>query len=141
MPRDKRTLRALPGVGPYTAGALLSIAYGQDEVAVDANVARVLTRLFDYAEDTSTSAGARAVRKFARLLLPPGRAGGVQRGYHGAGRRCLRGALAAVRLLPGGDTLRGRRNGTERERPVRRPKGAVPCGSWLLPTALLETAC
>jgi A/G-specific adenine glycosylase len=47
VPSDVDALRALPGIGPYTAGALASIAFGQTEPAIDGNARRVLTRLFD----------------------------------------------------------------------------------------------
>jgi A/G-specific adenine glycosylase len=46
MPRQYNQLRGLPGIGDYTAGALLSIAYGEEYPAVDGNVRRVLSRLF-----------------------------------------------------------------------------------------------
>ena len=45
IPREYARLRALPGIGDYTAGALLSIAYGEPYPAVDGNVRRVLNRL------------------------------------------------------------------------------------------------
>jgi A/G-specific adenine glycosylase len=45
FPADYGEARRLPGVGPYTAAAVLSIAYGQDYAAVDGNVVRVLSRL------------------------------------------------------------------------------------------------
>jgi A/G-specific adenine glycosylase len=45
FPRDPRDARALPGVGSYTAAAVLSIAYGEPLAAVDGNVVRVLARL------------------------------------------------------------------------------------------------
>jgi A/G-specific adenine glycosylase len=45
LPEDPEALRALPGVGRYTAGALASIAFDRPEPIVDGNVARVLTRL------------------------------------------------------------------------------------------------
>ncbi len=45
IPREYAQLRALPGIGDYTAGALLSIAYGERYPAVDGNVRRVLSRL------------------------------------------------------------------------------------------------
>lgn len=46
FPRDVETARTLPGVGPYTANAIASIAYGTRVAVVDGNVRRVLSRLF-----------------------------------------------------------------------------------------------
>jgi A/G-specific adenine glycosylase len=46
LPDDFKKLRALPGIGDYTAGAILSIAFGKPRPAVDGNARRVLTRLF-----------------------------------------------------------------------------------------------
>jgi A/G-specific adenine glycosylase len=45
VPEDRESLLKLPGVGPYTAAAIRSFAYGQREVVLDTNVCRVLTRL------------------------------------------------------------------------------------------------
>ena len=45
LPRDRDQLAALPGIGPYTVGALLSIAFGERAAIVDGNVKRVLARL------------------------------------------------------------------------------------------------
>ncbi|HEY2988102.1 MAG TPA: A/G-specific adenine glycosylase [Candidatus Binatia bacterium] len=47
MPRDFRALRALPGIGDYTAGALMSIAFDAPYPALDGNARRVLARLFN----------------------------------------------------------------------------------------------
>ncbi|TCK98499.1 A/G-specific DNA-adenine glycosylase [Natranaerovirga hydrolytica] len=44
FPKNKKELMKLPGIGPYTAGAILSIAYNQKEPAVDGNVMRVISR-------------------------------------------------------------------------------------------------
>jgi A/G-specific adenine glycosylase len=46
FPSDQDAIRALPGVGPYTAGAILSIAFGRPVPAIDGNVERVLCRLY-----------------------------------------------------------------------------------------------
>jgi A/G-specific adenine glycosylase len=51
MPEDAEALRALPGIGRYTAGALASIAFDRPEPVVDGNVARVLCRLLGIRED------------------------------------------------------------------------------------------
>ncbi|MFP6639767.1 MAG: A/G-specific adenine glycosylase, partial [Myxococcota bacterium] len=51
LPDTAEGLRGLKGVGPYTAGALSSIAFDREEPVVDGNVIRVLTRLLDWRED------------------------------------------------------------------------------------------
>ena len=51
IPAARRELLALPGIGRYTAGAILSLAFGQREPVLDGNVRRVLCRLYDIAAD------------------------------------------------------------------------------------------
>lgn len=51
FPRTAEALKKLPGIGPYTAGAIASIAFGQPEPAVDGNVLRVMARLFEDGEN------------------------------------------------------------------------------------------
>ena len=75
VPASRSMLMALPGVGPYTAGAILSIAYGLDLPAIDGNVKRVLCRLFDYDGDPDDASGKRMLSHYAEALLPRGRAG------------------------------------------------------------------
>jgi len=53
FPQTAAELRKLPGVGPYTAGAIASIAFGQPEPAVDGNVLRVMARLFEDGADVT----------------------------------------------------------------------------------------
>lgn len=58
MPRDVEALRALPGVGRYTAGAIASIVFGAREAMVDGNVVRVMARL-----EADDGGGQRAARE------------------------------------------------------------------------------
>src|SRR5262245_11917236 len=51
LPADYEALRALPGIGQYTAGAILSIAFNQPYPVVDGNVRRVLSRLYGWEDD------------------------------------------------------------------------------------------
>ena len=62
VPAEPEALRALPGIGEYTAGALGSIAFGRAEPAVDGNVRRVLSRLLDLEAPTPASLRAHATR-------------------------------------------------------------------------------
>jgi len=75
LPDSAETLRRLPGIGPYTVGAILSIAYGQDEIAVDGNVRRVLCRVFQVTVDPTGREGIRQLQSIAHQLLPHGQAG------------------------------------------------------------------
>src|SRR3954464_9149494 len=70
LPRTAAELRALPGLGPYTAAAVASLAFGEDAPLVDGNVARVLARVFALSGDARSKAW-----KLAPTLLPPGRSG------------------------------------------------------------------
>ncbi len=64
LPRDPAVLGDLPGIGPYTAGAVASMAFGRPAPAVDGNTRRVLSRLFDV-EDPSDA----ELEDVARALL------------------------------------------------------------------------
>ena len=75
LPADYAALRALPGVGDYTAGAVASIAFGIAAPAVDGNVLRVLARVFARGDDIARPEVKEAFRDAARALLPPGRPG------------------------------------------------------------------
>lgn len=75
MPRTAAELQTLPGVGPYTAGAIASIAYGQQTPAVDGNVIRVVTRLGAVGADVKSAAAAKHIQRMAADLVPAARAG------------------------------------------------------------------
>ncbi len=57
VPADYESLRSLPGVGEYTANAVLAFAFDLAAPVVDGNVARVLTRIFDYREPIDSGPG------------------------------------------------------------------------------------
>lgn len=59
FPQDLKSLMALPGIGSYTAGAILAFAYNQPAAVVDGNVARVLSRLLADGTCAKTTAGKR----------------------------------------------------------------------------------
>lgn len=69
FPKDAMTLETLPGIGRYTAGAVSSFAFGQAAPIVDANIARVISRVFDYPEEIDSTAGQRQIWKWAGELL------------------------------------------------------------------------
>ena len=77
LPRDPADLRALPGFGEYMAAAVASLAFGARTPAVDANVARVLSRLFAIEGVVGSRAHTERVRLSAAALLAPARPGDV----------------------------------------------------------------
>jgi A/G-specific adenine glycosylase len=75
LPGSYDELRALPGVGDYTAAALGSLVHGLPRAVVDGNVIRVLTRLVAYREVISRTKARRALQELADALLDPRRPG------------------------------------------------------------------
>lgn len=77
---DVDALLRLPGIGPYTSGAIAAIAYGVPAAAVDGNVERVLTRVDGNAVDPASTAGKAWLRGRALALSAPGMASEVVQG-------------------------------------------------------------
>lgn len=75
VPDNKEDISSLKGVGPYTAGAVLSIAYNKPEPAVDGNVMRVLSRYFGIEDDIAKQGTRVKMEKLAQDLIPEGTAG------------------------------------------------------------------
>ena len=75
LPRDPALLRKISGIGPYTAGAVASIAYGVPVPAVDGNVLRVYSRLFGLRENIQLSSVRGELDRIAAGIVPPDRPG------------------------------------------------------------------
>ena len=73
FPRDLEALRRLPGVGPYTAGAIACFAFEQDTAFLDTNMRRVLHRLFVGVDVPRPTVSDREVHRLADAVVPPGR--------------------------------------------------------------------
>lgn len=69
VPNDPKEISSLKGVGPYTAGAILSIAYGIPEPAVDGNVMRVLSRILSIWEDIAKASSRKVFEEAVRKLI------------------------------------------------------------------------
>ena len=72
FPRDVAALQRLPGIGPYTAGAIACFAFEQDVAFLDTNIRRVVRRLFVGAAGDGAASEARLLA-IARAAIPPGR--------------------------------------------------------------------
>ncbi|MCF8105900.1 MAG: A/G-specific adenine glycosylase, partial [Desulfohalobiaceae bacterium] len=74
FPQSYDELLQLPGIGPYTAGAILSLAFNLPHCAVDGNVERVFARLFDLQTPVKSPDNRRFIREEALAMLPENRA-------------------------------------------------------------------
>lgn len=132
MPHTVEGLRALPGVGEYTAGAVASIAYGEAVPAVDGNVKRVFSRLFDEAKP-----GVAWLRGTAGALVDPDRPGDWNQALMDLGATLCTPRSPSCDACPLGEMCRARAAGTQEERPAPAPRKTVP--STTFATAVVVT--
>jgi A/G-specific adenine glycosylase len=124
LPSSRQALAALPGFGPYTAGAVASIAFGLPAPAVDGNVARVLARLFALEGPVEPAAARARLEALAAALLGPERPGDWTQALIELGAtRCVKPAPRCGRC-PVAGLCEARRAGRELELPPprRRPE-------------------
>lgn len=126
LPRDPEALRSLPGIGPYTAGAIASIAFKMDEPALDGNIRRVLSRLYDLNEYADSAAGEKALWDLAAKNLPRGRAGDYNQALMELGSTVCLPKNPRCPLCPLMKLCKARANGTQEIRPVLKPKRTTP---------------
>jgi A/G-specific adenine glycosylase len=88
FPRDEAGLRALPGIGAYTAAAIAAIAFDEPAAPVDGNIARVVSRLNAF--ETPIARNRRAIDEAARELVPTRRAGDFAQGLMDIGAMICR---------------------------------------------------
>jgi A/G-specific adenine glycosylase len=126
LPGTFEELLALPGVGRYIAGAVASIAFGRDVVAVDGNVRRVLSRIFAIREDVTRAATQRRLERLATGLLPQGRASAFNEALMELGATVCTPRRPHCDRCPLCDLCRAYAQGEQGELPVRRPRKRVP---------------
>ena len=80
FPTSYADILALPGVGPYTAGAIASTAYNEEVPCVDGNVERVLSRVFDIDTPVKEEPAKSRIRELAQALIPKGEARNFNQG-------------------------------------------------------------
>ncbi len=125
FPDTVEGLRELPGIGPYTAGAIASIALGLDAPLVDGNVERVLCRF--HAWDEEPKRIARKLWASAAELLPRGEAGDFNQALMELGATVCTPTSPKCLLCPVRAGCAG--VGAPERYPARAPKKAVPTGS------------
>lgn len=123
LPADYAALRALAGIGDYTAGAIASIAFGIAVPAVDGNVLRVLARLLCYEEDVLSPRPRRYLSEIAASLVPNDRPGAFNEAMMELGETvCLPNGAPRCAACPFAAVCAARANSKAEALPVRLPK-------------------
>ncbi|HPD17407.1 MAG TPA: A/G-specific adenine glycosylase [Planctomycetota bacterium] len=126
VPRDLEELRALPGVGRYTAGAVLSIAFDVPAPVLDGNVARVLARLLRLRGDIRAAATQRRLWRVAEQLIPSGRAGDFNQAMMELGALVCTPARPRCPRCPAARLCGAFLHGEQEELPRKARRGPVP---------------
>ncbi len=124
FPSDLRGLRALPGIGPYTAAAIAAIAFAAPEVVVDGNVERVMARLF--AEETPLPLAKPALIARAAGLTPVLRPGDYAQAVMDLGATICTPRNPACGICPWRQGCRGRALGIAASLPRKLAKAVKP---------------
>ncbi len=124
LPSTPQELLKLPGIGPYTAGAISSIAFGYPAPAVDGNVLRVLSRVTAYADDV-LAAGVKEKTSAALQKILPEEVGAFNQALMELGALvCLPNGAPKCLICPLCEFCRAHAQGMENELPVKAPKKA-----------------
>ena len=133
FPTTETELRELPGLGAYTAAAVAAIAFAQRAVVVDANVERVVARLF--AIDTPMPAARKPIRVAADAITPARRAGDFAQAMMDLGSSVCTAREPRCLLCPLAKACKARATGDPARLPVKAPKKPKPlrrgCAFWI----------
>jgi len=124
FPTSEAALRALPGLGDYTAAAIAAIAFGQRAVVVDANVERVVARLF--AIEQPLPGARKAIRAAAETITPDTRAGDFAQAMMDLGSGLCTVRAPRCLLCPLRGNCAGFATGRPEAFPVKPAKAAKP---------------
>ena len=124
FPKTVEELKELPGIGPYTAGAIAAIAFDQPAVVVDGNVERVMARIFDI--HTPLPAAKPELTKHATHLTPKSRPGDYAQAVMDLGATICTPRNPACGICPWRDPCRARKSGTAAELPQKTPRKPKP---------------
>jgi A/G-specific adenine glycosylase len=136
FPDTMAGLIALPGIGPYTAGAIASIAFNRPVALVDGNVARVLSRLFAVGESPRSPAGRQRLWHLAEAALPPKQPGAFNEALMELGALICRPRAPKCLLCPLRGGCQARLSGDPERFPARAARKARPVRRGVLLLAL-----
>jgi A/G-specific adenine glycosylase len=129
LPADRAMLLRLPGIGEYTVGALLSLAFNQPAPILDGNVKRVLTRLADIDQPIDATATLKTLWQLARAVVEaasPEAAGECNEALMELGATVCTPENPRCLICPVADLCLAAARGTQTQRPVTSPRKVTP---------------
>jgi A/G-specific adenine glycosylase len=126
LPKYVDALMNLPGIGRYTAGAIASMAFGQDEPVVDGNVIRVLARVFNVKHPVGSSRATNHFWALAAEHLPLGRAADYNQALMDLGASLCKPRQPDCSVCPLRNECRAFALGVQQKRPVKNALSRVP---------------
>jgi A/G-specific adenine glycosylase len=126
FPDTLEEISKLPGIGPYTAAAILSIAFAADLPVIDGNVNRVLARLLMLDMDPKSTQGKQKMREIAEQLLPHGQAGDYNQAVMELGALICSPRNPKCMLCPVSAFCKAFANGNQGKYPIISPKKERP---------------
>lgn len=126
LPKTAAQWKTLPGVGPYTAGAIASIAYGEQCPVLDGNVKRVLARLADLEACIDDTATVNTLWEWADWLVKGASPGDFNQGLMELGARVCTPKRPNCQACPIAKFCAANAAGTQELRPIRRKKKPIP---------------
>ena len=126
IPDTPETLKTLPGIGEYTAGAILSIAYGQILPAVDGNVRRILSRIFAIRKPVDDSREQKKLRLLAACLVPVRHPGDFNQALMDLGATICKAQNADCSRCPLAGLCRARLQNLQNVLPITKKASAIP---------------
>ncbi|MCE5208110.1 MAG: A/G-specific adenine glycosylase [Chloroflexi bacterium] len=126
FPAGRVVLQKLPGIGRYTAGAIASIAFGQDEAALDGNVRRVLARIFNVSLPARSCEAETLFWDLAGRLIPPGKAGQFNQAVMDLGATICTPRNPNCPACPVSSLCEANQLGIQEQRPVLETRQSIP---------------
>jgi len=126
LPSSREELRTLPGIGRYTAGAIVSIAFGRREPLVDGNVTRVLCRIFRLKGSPKDTSVQERIWALAAKLVPERHAGQFNQALMELGREICVPRHPRCADCPVNEFCDARLHGEQDLLPTRRPRKPLP---------------
>jgi len=126
LPGDPTLLCKLPGIGPYTSGAIASICFGLDEPAVDGNVRRVVARIFNISSPMDNPASTQLVWETVKNLIPSGHAGDINQALMDLGATICTPKNPICSRCPLQSECAAYSLGSQEFLPARKPKKGIP---------------